>query len=185
MTMSNSEWKDLASDLGDAFAAAITKGGEELVNDIAKFSSRARSNNIRRSDELLERLKEWNRALWKRVNALDDADAEEVASMVNDAWEEAALGYADSKDSRYNTDYDESVRGRMKALLGEANANTVDWEAEMRYAVNDLRTARDSLLATKKRMERTAPTRDHFKKFSMGLDKALAGIETALDGFTY
>jgi len=81
---------------------------------------------------------------------------------------------------------DESVQGRMKKLLGEGDPGVDrDWEAAMNDAQKVLSSTRDELARIKKKMKASAPSRDLLNKFGPMVDKALGGVQDALDGFTY
>lgn len=130
MSMTDGQWKDLARDLSVAFFNAIEKEGKALIKDIGGYRPRYAKGTISRDEELIDRLQKWDKALAKRVAAaLEDGERDEVADMVNDAWGEAEMSYADSKDSRYNTDYDESALNSRTA--SKLEALRVQFEAKL------------------------------------------------------
>jgi len=117
-------------------------------------------------------------------SANDEVGADSGRSVIN---------YFLSNASSYRGPKAKELKAELKALLKgesvepkvEAEPDTARWEAEMAEAQKILHDARDKLTHIKKKMKASAPSRDHMNKFGPVLDKAINGVEDALDGFTY
>jgi hypothetical protein len=114
MPLTDSQWKQLASDVTDALLKGIEKDPSSLKHIGGKHGWATIMDDY---------LDDWDSKLHDRMTAvLRSDDRMDAIEMLKDAWEEARFAYADRKDTGWATrrDYDESLLGRRNAERLEA-----------------------------------------------------------------